>query len=301
MLNSFIETQATPSSGLKKLLESKPLISFFVMAFAFSWITLIPYILSQWNILPNTKFFVIFFVLNPFVGPAFAAYLMNQVIGGKAAWINQRNSLKQTRVDWKWYIFILIGIPAAIFLGMIFLIGYMPRFHDISSYFLGYPIKFIVIYFFGGPLAEEIGWRGFALPRMQARYGGLKASLLIGVLWALWHLPHFLTSAQRGGPGADLSIFYINLPIFIVMCIAISIIMTWVFNHTQGSLFMAILLHTSINTFGTLQSYLSTPLLTRTDLLFLPGFVFIAFLILVWTRGSLGYSQNNLQTKTVKK
>ncbi|HEY2420599.1 MAG TPA: CPBP family intramembrane glutamate endopeptidase, partial [Neobacillus sp.] len=64
-----------------------------------------------------------------------------------------------------------------------------------------------------------------------------------------------------------------------------------VFNHTQGSLFIAILLHTSINTFSTLQSYLSAPLLTKTDLPFLTGFGFLALLILVLTRGKLGYIQ----------
>jgi membrane protease YdiL (CAAX protease family) len=292
MLNSLIETKHTPSSSLKKLLESRPLFSFFIMSFLFSWIILIPYILSQWNILPNTKFFAVFFALNPFVGPALASYIMHRTIGGKEAWKNLKKSLKQFKAGLKWHLFILMGLPAAMFLGMIVLNGgSLPSFHDLSStYFVGYPINFIAIFFFGGPLAEEIGWRGFALPRMQSSYGALKASLLLGILWGLWHLPHFLTPAQRGGPGTDLSIFYINLPIFIVLCISVTIIMTWVFNHTQGSsLFMAILLHTSINTFSTMQSHLSAPLLTSTDLAFLIGFGFLALLILVLTRGRLGY------------
>jgi uncharacterized protein len=293
MLNSFVETKPALSSGLKKLLERRPLLSFFVMASLFSWIALIPYILSQWNILSNTKAFAVFFALNPFVGPALAAYIMHRTIGGKEAWQNLRRSLKQFKTGLKWYLFILIGLPAVMFLGMIVLNGgSLPSFHDLSSsYFEGYPIQFILIFFFGGSLAEEIGWRGFALPRMQSRYGAFKASLFLGFLWALWHLPHFLTSTQRGGPGTDLSIFYINLPIFIVLCVSITIIMTWVFNHTQGSLFMAVLLHTSINTFSTLQSHLSAPILTRTDLPFLLGFGVLALLILVITRGRLGYTQ----------
>lgn len=262
------------------------------MASLFSWITLIPYILSQWNILPNTKAFVVFFALNPFVGPTLASYIMHRTIGGKEAWQNVRKSLKQVRAGLKWYLFILIGIPTVMFLGIIVLNGSLPSFHGLSSnYFVGYPIQFIMFCFFGGPLAEEIGWRGFALPRMQARYGSLKATLIIGALWALWHLPHFLTDVQRGGPGTGLSIFYINLPIFIVSCIAISIIFTWVFNHTGGSLFIAVLLHTSINAFSTLQSYLSAPILTSTDLPFLIGFAFLALLILVFTRGGLGYTK----------
>ncbi|MDR4945451.1 CPBP family intramembrane glutamic endopeptidase [Neobacillus cucumis] len=142
-------------------------------------------------------------------------------------------------------------------------------------------------------MSEEIGWRGFALPRMQSGFGALKASLLMGVLWALWHLPHFLTDAQRGGPGTSLSILYINVTIFIIMCIAISIIFTWVFNHTQGSLFISILLHTSINAFSIIQSHLSGPNLTSTDLPFLIGFWGLALLILITTRSQLGYNSSS--------
>ncbi|WP_129730837.1 CPBP family intramembrane glutamic endopeptidase [Ectobacillus funiculus] len=295
MLNSLLGAEQTSSSGLKKLLASRPLISFFVMSYGFSWITLIPYILSQWNILPNTKAFAVSFALNSFAGPLLASYIMHRIIGGKEAWQNVRKGLKQVKAGLKWYLFILIGIPAVMFLGIIVLNGgTLPDFHGLtSSYFVGYLIQFMLIFFFGGPLSEEIGWRGFALPRMQSRYGALKASLFMGVLWALWHLPHFLTAPQRGGPGTGLAIFYINLPIFIVLCIAILIIFTWVFNHTQGSLFIAILLHTSINAFSTLQSNLSVPILTRTDLPFLIGFGALALLIIVFTRGSLGYIQNN--------
>ena len=290
MLNSMVET---PSSGLKQLLERRPLLSFFVMATLFSWIVLVPYILSQWNILPNTKGFAVFFALNPFVGPALASYIMHRTLGGKEAWQSVRNSVKQFKAGLKWYLFILIGLPAVMFLGMIVLNGgRIPNFHDInSSFFVGYLIQFVLIFFFGGPLAEELGWRGFALPLMQSRYGALKASLLLGVLWTLWHLPHFLTEAQGGGPGTGLKVFYINLPIFLVLCVSITIIMTWVFNHTKGNLFIAILLHTSINAFSTIQSHVSAPNLTNTNVPFVLGFGVLALLILGLTRGVLGYKQ----------
>jgi uncharacterized protein len=289
MLNSMVEIQPASSSSTKKLLECRPLLSFFTMATLFSWITLIPYILSQWNILPNTKAYDIFFALNSFAGPLLASYIMHRTLGGKEAWQNIKRSVKQVKAGLKWYLFILIGIPAMMILGFIVLNGgNLPSFNGLtSSFYVGYLIQFVLIFFFGGPLSEEIGWRGFALPRMQARFGSLKASLFLGLLWSLWHLPHFLTETQRGGPGTGLSIFYINLPIFIVSVIAMSIIMTWVFNHTGGSLFIAILLHTSINAFSTVQSHLSTPILTSTDLPFLIGFGVLALLILVFTRGGL--------------
>ena len=271
-------------------MRQHPLFSFFSMAYAFSWIILIPFVLSEWGVLPNAKFYAIFFVLNPFVGPTLAAYIMTRLTEGKAGLLSLISRLKQWRVGWQWYVFTLLGIPAVLLLGISVLPGALASFRGLSPAFLiGYPISFIVIFFVGGPLGEEIGWRGFALPRMQSRYGSLRATLLLGVLWTFWHLPHFLTSAQRGGPGTGLSIFYINLPIFFLMVMAITIIFTWVFNHTQGSLFIAILLHASINTFGTVQPLFSAPIVTSTDLPFLIGLGGLALLILILTRGRLGY------------
>ena len=284
-------SQSTSTSrNLQQVMRQHPLFSFFSMAYAFSWIILIPFVLSEWGVLPNAKFYTIFFVLNPFVGPTLAAYIMTRLTEGKAGLLSLISRLKQWRVGWQWYVFTLLGIPAVLLLGISVLPGALASFRGLSPAFLiGYPISFIVIFFVGGPLGEEIGWRGFALPRMQSRYGSLRATLLLGVLWTFWHLPHFLTSAQRGGPGTGLSIFYINLPIFFLMVMAITIIFTWVFNHTQGSLFIAILLHASINTFGTVQPLFSAPIVTSTDLPFLIGLGGLALLILILTRGRLGY------------
>ena len=281
------------SWNLKQLMQRHPLFFFFFMAFLFSWIVLIPYILSQWNILPNKEYYKIFFTLNPFAGPTLSAFIMNHILGNKERSLNFKKRIKQVRVGWQWYLFILLGVPAAFLLGIIVLPGAINSFRGFpSSLFATYLVNFIVIFFLGGPLGEEIGWRGFALPIMQSRYGTLKATLLLGVLWTFWHLPHFLTSAQRGGPGTSLSIFYINLPIFFLMVMSLTIIFTWVFNHTKGSLFIAILLHTSINTFGVIQPYFSAPIVISTDLPIMIGSVIVAVLILILTRGRLGDPSN---------
>lgn len=283
------------SRSLKRFMQQHSLFSFFFMAYAFSWIILIPFICSEWSILPHMSVYKIFFALNPFVGPTLAAYIMNRITGEN----NLKNRLKQFKVGWQWYVFILLGIPAVLLFGIIILPGAITSFRGLSSsFFVAYPLNFIAIFFLGGPLGEEIGWRGYALPRMQSRFGTLRATLLLGVLWTFWHLPHFFTSAQRGGPGTGLSIFYINLPIFFLMVMAITIIFTWVFNHTKGSLFIAILLHASINTFGIVQPYFSAPIVTNTDLPFLIGFGILALMILILTRGRLGYIPNQEQKKT---
>ena len=86
---------------------------------------------------------------------------------------------------------------------------------------------------------EEIGWRGYALPRLQARHGALAASLVIGVVWAVWHVPNFLTA----GSAQDYSFW-----LFLLDMVATAVLYSWVFNGTGGSLLMVTLLHASYNT-----------------------------------------------------
>jgi hypothetical protein len=100
---------------------------------------------------------------------------------------------------------------------------------------------YLVILLFFSPLWEEIGWRGFFLPRLQLRYSAFHSSLIIGVIWGLWHLPIILAI----NPYGDKSIIYF---LFIFLgCIAISILQTGIFNVTKGSLLACVLLHDVIN------------------------------------------------------
>jgi membrane protease YdiL (CAAX protease family) len=98
------------------------------------------------------------------------------------------------------------------------------------------PIYLLFVGLFAGGLDEELGWRGYALPRLQARYGALPASLILGVIWAFWHLPNwFLPDSNQAT---------ISFPIFLVGAVALSIILTWLYNSTGGSLLLVILAHT---------------------------------------------------------
>jgi membrane protease YdiL (CAAX protease family) len=283
--------QSTSALGkLKKLMKRHPLFSYFFMAYAFTWIIFTPYVLAEWGILPKASFYNLFYVLHTF-GPAVSAYIMFRIMEGKEGWLGVRSRIKQVRAGWVWYAFILLGIPALIMFGILVLPGALSSFQGLPPYFLvRYPFLFIAIFFGGGPLGEEIGWRGFALPRMQSRYGALRATLLLGVLWTFWHLMDFFTASQGGGPGTGLSAFYLHLPIFFLMIMSLTIIMTWVFNHTQGSIFIVILLHASYDTFGsTVQPLFSASIVSKTNLIFVLGFAVMAILVLVATRGRLGY------------
>ncbi|MGE5223599.1 MAG: type II CAAX prenyl endopeptidase Rce1 family protein, partial [Omnitrophica WOR_2 bacterium] len=98
---------------------------------------------------------------------------------------------------------------------------------------------FVWYLLFGGPLNEEPGWRGFALPRLQNRFSPLIASIILGVIWGLWHVPEHLMGVYDGGAlGAAMR----------VMEIPRAILFTWLYNRTKGSLLIVLLFHTAINT-----------------------------------------------------
>ena len=291
MMETSIPTnQPTSTMGnLKEWMRQHPLFSFFFMAYAITWIVLLPYVLAEWGLLPQASFYNFFYILHTF-GPAVSAYIMVRLLEGKAGWTGIRKRIRQVRAGWGWYAFILLGIPALILFGILILPGASGSFLGLPQYFLvRYPFLFVLILFGGGPLGEEIGWRGFALPRMQSRFGPLKASLLLGLLWTFWHLEDFLTASQGGGPGTGLSTFAFNFSVFFVMVMVMSVMMTWVYNRTDGSLFIAILLHASYDAFGsTVQPLFSAPLVSATNLPFVTGFGLLALLIIILTRSRLG-------------
>lgn len=269
-------------------MRKHPLFFFFLMAYAFSWIALIPGVLSVWGYLQF--YYPISSVLSSFGGPFAAASIMAYVIEGKAGRARLRQSLRQRSAGWQWYLFILLGFPALLLLGIVIQPGMLASFQGLTPVLLGaYPAYFFVV-FVAVALPEEIGWRGFALPRMQPRYGPLRGTLLLGVLWCFWHLPRFLAPEKGGGPGTGLATFLTNFPIFFLFIVSLSLVMTWVFNHTGASVFIANLLHTSVDT----PILVWVPLFlavgpTSLNLALAIGCGVPALLILVLTRGRLGY------------
>ena len=95
-----------------------------------------------------------------------------------------------------------------------------------------------------GPLAEEFGWRGFALDPLQARWSSLSASFIVGIFWWAWHIPLFFMSGMLQSEwGLGTASFWA----FAVTVLALSILYTWVFNNTKCSILSAILLHFMYN------------------------------------------------------
>jgi membrane protease YdiL (CAAX protease family) len=285
---------ASAPRNLQWWMRQHPLFFFFLMSYAFTWIVLIPYILSAWGILNGGFDFL--YIIKPFVGPTLAAIIMTYITEGKEGLLRLRKRLGQRRASWQWYLFILVAIPALIFLGITIQPGTLASFQGLTPRLLvTYPLYFVIV-FFGVALPEEIGWRGFALPRMQPRYGPLWGTLLLGVLWSFWHLPFFLTPAHGGGPGTSFATFLTSFSYFFLLVMAIAIIFTWVFNHTGGSIFISNLVHAAIDT----PQLVWIPLFlaldeTRLNLASLIAFGVPALLIVILTRGRLGYQPNKEQ------
>jgi membrane protease YdiL (CAAX protease family) len=115
------------------------------------------------------------------------------------------------------------------------------------------PVVFIVPVVFG-PLAEEFGWRGFALPLLDHKNKVISSSIIIGFIWARWHAPLFWAGTGTAISGHTIDIA--TVAFFFLAVIGSSFIYTWLFNNTAGSMFIAVLLHLSMNASGTITGML---------------------------------------------
>jgi uncharacterized protein len=220
------------------IIRRYPLPVFFILAYLLSWIFLIPLMLSQQGVGIRISY-DIFFLLGGW-GPTLAAILITALIAGKQSVKAFLIRGLQWRVGFRWYLVVLL-LPAITGLGAIFIHmvfgGEAPQFL-IREYGLML-IPIFLIGLFTGPISEEFGWRGFAQPLLQDRMNPVFTSLIIGVIWGLWHIPLFYTP---GTSQAEMNLFW-----FTVNGVALAFLFTWVYNNTGGSIFMAILFHAIIN------------------------------------------------------
>ena len=275
----------------KGVLSRYPLIFFFIIAYAGSWLVVLPFLRSASGvgILPFDwpVPFAVSAALAPFAGPFLAAFVMTGVTEGKPGIRRLLGRMVQWRVGFWWYLFALVGIPAITVLGAIALPGVLASYESPSLWLLlTYPIAFVMALVIGGPLGEEPGWRGFALPRLQRNYGPLGGSLVLGPLWGLWHLPYFWMPEWSTPKETGLDIVW-----YALAAIALTIIYTWVFNRTKGSLVIVTLVHASNDAFFINQLFLA-PVVTDSLLPFVVGFGAVALLLVVLTRGRLGYMES---------
>jgi len=275
--------------GIKALLARHPLISFFVIAYAFSWIAWSPWYLSEegTGLLPYAVSAQPWLAVGIFLGPTLAAFIMTAVSEGRAGVRRLLRRIVLWQVGLRWYLFAFIGVPLLMALGTIIVPGGLASFQFLGpGYVLTYLATFIPVLIIGGPLFEEIGWRGFALPRMQRLHGALVGSIILGILWGLWHLPEFLVPSWAATSGGSDLLAIVK---FVMFAVATAIVFTWVFNNTKGSVLMAILVHASVDAPFLPFSVALGPSEAMNSMLL--SFGALALLLVALTAGRLGYQR----------
>ena len=278
-----------PRRGIKALLARHPLISFFVIAYAFSWIAWSPWYLSEegTGLLPYAVSAQPWLAVGIFLGPTLAAFIMTAVSEGRAGVRRLLRRIVLWQVRLRWYLLAFIGVPLLMALGTIIVPGGLASFQFLGPrYVLTYLATLIPVLIIGGPLFEEIGWRGFALPRMQRLHGALVGSIILGILWGLWHLPEFLVPSWAATSGGSDLLAIVK---FVMFAVASAIVFTWVFNNTKGSVLMAILVHASVDAPFLPFSVALGPSEAMNSMLL--GFGALALLLVALTGGRLGYQR----------
>jgi membrane protease YdiL (CAAX protease family) len=222
---------------MKSFIRWHPIPIFFLMTFIFTW--LLWFLIFALHLSSGVGY--IPFLVGA-AGPSLMAFAISAIIGGKQGIVDLGRRIFLWRVGFAWYLFALL-FPALIAFAAIglhlLLGGASPSFALLSKEWYLIPIALIIGTIIGGPLEEEFGWRGFAIVHLQKRYNALVASLIVGILWGIWHLPTFLIpwSSQHNLP----------LVLFLLHDIALSVIFTWIFNNTGGSVFVTMLAHGAFN------------------------------------------------------
>jgi len=213
----------------------RPLVTFFVLTYALMWACFITVAVAEIPIYAPLGGVLV--LLGTFAPSLVALWItartegeggVRALLGGVIKW----------RVSARWYLFALAYIPVIkLTVALIHRLatGEWPRFGD-EPWYLILPAIAVSTPVQAG---EEIGWRGYALPRLAARFGLGRASILLGLIWACWHLPQFFI------PDADT--YRQSFFVYVLQVTALSVAMAWLYARTNGSVLLVMLLHAAVN------------------------------------------------------
>ncbi len=213
------------------------LVAVFALTCAFTWgiaalILLFPQLIEA--------FFGPMSAANPLfilavAGPTLVATILTFAKGGWSGLGALYARLFRWRFGLQWYALLFVGIPLTGYL-ISRVTGSHAR-YDLRSpaLVLGLLLNELIL----GPFGEELGWRGFALPRLLRRFSPLVASLILGAIWGVWHVPSFFVS---GLPQANDA-----LPVFLGGALCLAVLATWIYLHTGGSVLSVALFHYMVN------------------------------------------------------
>jgi len=281
---STLERPETAVPRRAGLVGSHPLLSFYVLAFAISWGAILIAVglgPGGFSATPQQLQVAIPYAVPAMLaGPGIAGLSLTVVLYGRAGFHDLRTRLLTWRVGARWYATALLTAPLLIMAVLLLLSLISPMFlpriftsSDTASLLLmGLAVALPT------GILEELGWTGFAIPRLRLRYDVLGTGLIVGVLWGAWHLPvNYWASGVTSGE-VSLAIW---LPLWLVGTVvgqltAFRVLMVWVYERTDRSLLLAILMHAS---FAAFTIILFPPLAVVANLI--SGFAYAAALWLV--------------------
>lgn len=261
-------------------LQRQPLLGFLWLAFAWSW----AFWWARGWLSPTVQlqapWLAQLLMLAGGFGPSVAAVLVVRITRGRAglrAWFARCLRWNRGRgALWGWMLLaffaplVVVLMAAGTHLALGGSIAPSPAVGQVPLALL----NVLAVLLLGGPLGEEFGWRGYALPRLQAHMDWRPASVLLGAVWGVWHLPLFFIS--------DTVQAHMTLALFLLSAVAMSVIFAWFAQHSGASVVTALVLHTAINYWPAIVPVLPTPQSVRPYALVVGIQVLLALGLMAW-------------------
>ena len=219
--------------------KKRSLLMFFILTFTLTWGIGLTVFLFPKQVIAifgefsegNPLFFLAVF------SPTLSACLLTILSKGLEGLKDLVAALGKWKFHFSYYLFVLIGIPLLAYLAVLLNGGGEDL--DLRKWYLFLPLLFSRVFTDPGPLGEELGWRGYALPRLLERTSPLKASALLGIVWGIWHFPALFIG---GTPQEGASIIF-----FMLAAIVLSFLSTCLYLNTGRSVLATALLHLVTN------------------------------------------------------
>jgi membrane protease YdiL (CAAX protease family) len=239
---------------VKAFIKSHPVLSYFALTFAISWgLALIIIVVGPGGNLATPGQFemlVPFVALATLAGPPVAGILLTGILDGRVGFRDLLTRLTRWRVGARWYAVALLTAPLLITAVLFalsltspqFLPGILTTSDKAALLLMG------IAYAFVGGTFEELGWTGFAIPRMRLSYGVLSTGLTVGLLWGAWHLLSNFWGSGTSSGALSLGLFLPVLLFMVAVLPAYRVLMVWVYDRTE-SLLVAMLMHASLIVF----------------------------------------------------
>ncbi|MFC2134357.1 CPBP family intramembrane glutamic endopeptidase [Bacteroidota bacterium] len=255
---------------------NKSIIAFFLLTFLLSIPFYILNVLASINIVGEPEMgglYIALFTLTPITSASILTFRRHGISGLKKLLSRTFDFRRITKK--RWYIIIILISPLIFLLSLLGIVLSKSQIPDPLTPLVMLPAVFL--FFFLLAAGEEVGWMGYAFEPMQERYKALLAALMLGIIWALWHLPFFIFMMP------DL----VDLTAQLLILIGIRLVAVWIFNNTGKNVFAVILFHAVDNT--ALVTFPEIKAVTPLGSLLVCGFVILTAIIIImlWDAGTL--------------